>query len=389
MSRAALVLKVPIDYSTIQDAVDHADPGDTIFVADGTYNECVTLYKDDLSLLGENPGITIVDSNFINEPIYVSYASNIYISGLTVCDGGICGIYLDHANNVSLVGNIVANNTIRGIEFIDSENSVVKENTIVNNGQGILLSDSNGILYHNNFVNNNQQTYSDTTNAWDIGYPSGGNYWSDYTGTDLYSGPYQNETGSDGIGDTPYSIDNNNADNYPLMNPYAGHDISILSVVSPKTIIGQGYGCNITVSIANHGTYNETFDLALRANTTPAWTDSIFMESGSTTIATLPWSTAGFPMGNYTLSAYASPVPGETDRADNNLIDGMVYVGIPGDVNGDHKVNIIDILIVAKMYGQNTNDPHYNANTDINNDGKTNVIDILITAKNFGKTNPY
>jgi len=47
--------------------------------------------------------------------------------------------------------------------------------------------------------------------VWDDGYPSGGNYWSDYNGTDA---------NHDGIGDTPYVIDANNADNYPLMTPY-------------------------------------------------------------------------------------------------------------------------------------------------------------------------
>ncbi len=35
----------------------------------------------------------------------------------------------------------------------------------------------------------------------------------------MYSGQYQNETGSDGIGDTPYVIDANNQDNHPLMRP--------------------------------------------------------------------------------------------------------------------------------------------------------------------------
>jgi len=55
---------------------------------------------------------------------------------------------------------------------------------------------------------------------WDNGYPSGGNYWSDYNGTDLYCGPHQNETGSDGIGDKPYMIDGNNTDRYPLIYPH-------------------------------------------------------------------------------------------------------------------------------------------------------------------------
>jgi nitrous oxidase accessory protein NosD len=58
-------------------------------------------------------------------------------------------------------------------------------------------------------------------NTWDDGYPSGGNYWSNYTGIDEYSGPSQNETGSDGIGDTPYVIDENNTDRYPLMAPFS------------------------------------------------------------------------------------------------------------------------------------------------------------------------
>jgi hypothetical protein len=62
---------------------------------------------------------------------------------------------------------------------------------------------------------------------WDNGYPSGGNYWSDYTGTDLYSGPYQNETGSDGIGDTSYDIDVNNRDNYPLMGMFYDFTVEI------------------------------------------------------------------------------------------------------------------------------------------------------------------
>ena len=54
-------------------------------------------------------------------------------------------------------------------------------------------------------------------NIWDDGYPSGGNYWSNYTDIDLYSGPYQNESGSDGIWDHPYVIDENNQDNYPIV----------------------------------------------------------------------------------------------------------------------------------------------------------------------------
>ncbi|MFQ6084384.1 MAG: PKD domain-containing protein, partial [Candidatus Aminicenantia bacterium] len=48
------------------------------------------------------------------------------------------------------------------------------------------------------------------------GYPSGGNYWSDYIGIDLYSGPNQDQPGSDGIGDAPYTF-YGGQDNYPFM----------------------------------------------------------------------------------------------------------------------------------------------------------------------------
>jgi hypothetical protein len=57
------------------------------------------------------------------------------------------------------------------------------------------------------------------SNYWDNSYPSGGNYWSDYTGVDLNSTPSQNVPPPDGIGDTRYLIDSDSRDNYPLMEP--------------------------------------------------------------------------------------------------------------------------------------------------------------------------
>jgi hypothetical protein len=57
--------------------------------------------------------------------------------------------------------------------------------------------------------------YNLLPNFWDDGYPSGGNYWSDYNGTD--SDP-------DGTGDTEYVIDTDNVDHYPLMAPITFFD---------------------------------------------------------------------------------------------------------------------------------------------------------------------
>jgi len=126
----------------------------------------------------------------------------------------------------SLSGNNITNNGNYGIYICGtwSNGSCISGNTITSNYIGIRFDHdaSQNIIYHNNFVNNTYQTsILDSVNVWDYGYPSGGNYWSDYTGVDVYSGYYQNETGSDGMGDTPYIHPYpDNQDNYPLMNPW-------------------------------------------------------------------------------------------------------------------------------------------------------------------------
>ena len=110
-----------------------------------------------------------------------------------------------------------------GIWLNCSSHNIITGNSVANNCEGIVLSFSsnNNIIFHNNFINNARQaSISESASVWDDGYPSGGNYWSDYTGVDYYSGPYQNETGSDGIGDTPYVIDEDNIDRYPLVEPW-------------------------------------------------------------------------------------------------------------------------------------------------------------------------
>ena len=134
------------------------------------------------------------------------------------------GIRLSNSSDNTISGNNITNNE-HGIWLTVSSNyNSVSGNKITNNWGGIRLYDSSdNKFHHNDFVDNTQQIYNyenASTNVWDDGYPSGGNYWSDYGGSDSYSGPYQNLTGSDGIGDTAHVIDENNQDNYPLMNPY-------------------------------------------------------------------------------------------------------------------------------------------------------------------------
>ncbi|MEM3628755.1 MAG: NosD domain-containing protein [Candidatus Bathyarchaeia archaeon] len=187
-------------------------------------------------------GILISDSSHYNDiskniikaneqsGIEVNRSSNSTLIG-NLLEDNENGIYLlgSHGNTISR--NIIKENVNCGIHFEASACNMVSENRIENNGNGTWFAmSSQNKIYHNNFINNTRQVYdlswdelviSPSINIWDDGYPSGGNFWSDYTGVDLYSGPYQNTTGSDGISDVPYNIDDNNVDRYPLMAPWA------------------------------------------------------------------------------------------------------------------------------------------------------------------------
>jgi len=110
---------------------------------------------------------------------------------------------------------------------------------------------------------------------------------------------------------------------------------------------------------------------------------SVTLSPGITTILTLSWNTKNVPLGNYAISAQASTVPDETDIDDNTLINGTLKVKIPGDVNGDGIVNIIDMVLLRAAYGSTPTQPNWNPEADINRDGVINIFDALILGNHW------
>ena len=164
-----------------------------------------------------------------------------------------------------------------------------------------------------------------------------------------------------------------------------GHDVAIISVVPSKTIVGQGYPIKINVTVENQGDLTVTFNVTLYANTTAIETQTVnSMPNGTSTILTFTWNTLGFAKGNYTIRAYAQPVSGETDTADNTYEDGWVLVSCVGDVNGDKKTTISDIVLVIGKFGTLPSSPDWNPNMDIDGNDKVTIADIVITIGNFG-----
>jgi hypothetical protein len=159
-------------------------------------------------------GVTIAGNNITDNDIGIRFSS-----------------YSSYTNNTITGNNITANRLGIAIEMGHYEHE--KGNTVVGNRiaqnqvgmQFLWLGDyyswkpdpfyMNNQIYNNSFITNSQNVVNahiiydpDCANIWDNGIS--GNYWSNYNGTD---------NNGDGIGDTPYVIDANNKDNYPLMLP--------------------------------------------------------------------------------------------------------------------------------------------------------------------------
>ena len=319
---------------------------------------------------------------------------NVTVKNMRI-SGCVDGIQLFDSSSNTITLNSIMGNSYEGIGLYYSSNNIVTNNNVTNNPIGIgLYSSSTNSILHNSFTDNLYQAYvENSVNTWNGGYTSGGNYWKDHAEVDNYRGPSQNVPGSDGIADTPYVIDASNIDHYPLMKPYAGpHDIGITSVGKYQTIIGQGRTMNIPIRVINYGEYSETFDLIVKVNSLILQTLSTTLEARTSISVTSVWETTGFAKGNYTVNAYVTQVPSETDTTDN-VRNYVVAIAMVGDVTGlnrwpDGKVDIKDLSTIAKSYGSMYPDSRYNPNFDFDGNGKIDIKDLALAAKNYGKTDP-
>ena len=367
---------------------------------------------------------------------------------------------LENERGVSIHGfaryNNIRSNRITnngdGITVEESRYNIIERNSIDNNGRGIVtVWGFSNRFYHNNIIDNTIQVDNPedfySINYWDDGYPSGGNYWSDYVGVDVRSGPNQDQPGSDVMDDMPYIIDADNRDRYPLMNPYGtppppAYALTITTTVGGTTNPTPGtysYTANSAVqvtAIPNTGYLFEYWELD-SVNVGSANPYSVYMDkdhmlktifspippplsasisplsasilvgqsvtftstvSGGYTPYTYQWylndtAVSGATMNSWNFTPIALGTYfvhlGVTDAYNSSVqseIARIVCGASASDVNRDGKVDLRDISLVAIAFGSYPGHPRWNLIADINQDGKIDLRDIALVARNFGKT---
>jgi len=281
----ASTIKVPLCRKSIQEGIDVARSGDTISVANGTYHEIVNVWKDNLTIRGEDKRGTIIDCKDKDSWGFLLYGRHfVRIEGFTIKrtqggrDGGssimgFAGVSLAYSWNCTINDNIMSFHTIAWITYYaygllltfsfgnnitknkfehnmigmaikngSSDNRIAGNHFYWNGGRALgdgglmLVNASNNMIYHNNFIYNECHLRNDTvsSNYWHGRWNVTGSYWDNYTGSD---------TNGDGVGDTP-PLPQQQVDYLPLMAPWLPGDITHDGSVGPADFarLAAAYG---------------------------------------------------------------------------------------------------------------------------------------------------
>jgi len=295
-------ITVPDDYATIQEAINRANEGDTVFVRNGTYCENVVANKT-ISLVGEKGAV--IDGNYAGTVVKIA-SNNVTVTGLTIVKSHNLkyGIDMSYTNSCIIRNNTIANNE-EGIHLEYSWFNSVVQNVLVENERAIFLQASPYTNVSKNIIENNNVGITCFGSGSDICWISGNiitwnhlgiflhwcdgkliignditnngcgiseieascntifhnnivnnsiqaygvtlarNYWDNSCEGNYWSDYNGTDSDGDGIGDIPYMVGLSNQDNYPLMNPYwnpsdINHDLKVDLKDVYKTALAYG-----------------------------------------------------------------------------------------------------------------------------------------------------
>jgi len=312
------------------------------------------------------------------EGIYLSHFSNHnYITNNTVSNnGGEGGMYLYLSDYNTIANNSISNVAcdIKGVFLYKSDYNVLTGNNISCNQVGIyLFSGCDYNLVYNNYLHNRlHNALASGTNSWNttktpgrniLGGPYlGGNYWSDYNGTD---------TDGDGLGDTPYTVAGLNIDYHPLTEPAAPsppvvlfhtlHEVNNVRV--PVEFISDSYDPDGRIVSWSWGFGDGTTGEG---------------EAPNHTYTAYMWD-----VNKGTYFPYSVRLTVTDNSGANNTTTRAVMVYMAADANGDGIVDILDASLVGLHWNARYNSTNYHDGADLNNDNVVNILDAALVGLNW------
>lgn len=324
---------------------------------------------DGIAIDGNSFGVSILDSNISGSgDVGVGLdgdSSNVSIIHSTISSNRREGIHIKDSNYNIVSNNEVSENRYYGIYSYNSNNNTIDTNTLLNNQPGgmYIESSDDNIIYRNNFINNPKDAECvNSINTWDAGYGTvdciafGGNYWTYYNGVDVFSGKNKDVPGCDGIGDIAHTINGNNIDNYPLMEPWG--------------MMLTGCCLSWKVSVAQVQ-WQVTCHAGVLSDSSP--NDFVFNRSAGEitftvndgTFCKVIVSEEGLD-GAFNVTIDDVPTPCIINWDETHY---FIHFTLP---SGNHEVRIAG-EIAGRLVG------------DLNEDGEVNIIDIATAAIDFGK----
>lgn len=324
-----------------------------------------------------------------------------------VLTNNLLGIYIGFQSNYNTIAfNSIKNHFSEGISMWSCSYNTIFANDIIDNNQGgfgagiVIGYASDNKFSHNNIINNGKQIVIQGTpaNTWDDGYPSGGNYWSDYSGVDL---------NNDGIGDTPYVIDADNIDRYPLMNAVT----SIVNLYPSIILTEEGKIFNVSIMAARFQnlwawqvgiqwdptyleyvsyTWGEFQTFAGASKLSPPTIDTVIGKTSKPALESAlgslgaPVSATEVKLLTMTFKVIRSGTCSlrliDVLLRSQNLTDTTAYPRW-SDTDGDGVVNDKDVTLTCTCWEGG----YYNPTVDFNDDDVVDITDISIVTSDYNK----
>jgi len=298
----------------------------------------------------------------ISTAIYLSYSHNNTICNSILLHDGWTGIALHYSQNNTVKDNVIRSTYVHhgtGLSII-GDNNIIAGNNILDNCYSVVLEGNGNIFYHNNFIKNQERVLFAPVlciNSWNLSRE--GNYWNYTTG---WIGQRVDKDG-DGINDPPckYRLNDNNIDYHPLNETWSSTRAINVTLWCTPSVPNQ---YNITL-YSNHVIASRKFK--------PYWKQGYGLITFNITASNegfcsviIPRARLDVPIelkingtlvnqNDYDLTINATHLILHFNYTEGkHMVEIKGYkLGFPiGDINGDGKVSMDDIIIVVEAFGK-------------------------------------